>query len=1071
MKKIMLLVAGLLHAIVILAQTRAVTINGLIKSHKGEGLFGVVISSKNSHAFATSGKDGGFAINLPVLPDTLSFRLLGYEPLSLPVFPNNGALSVFLEPTDLSLQEVVVNTGYQSLKPNEINGSVVVLDQKILQQQVGTNILDRLAGVTSGLAFSSGKSNGNPQNNTHINIRGLSTINGPLDPLIVLDNFIYEGDIANINPNDVENVTVLKDAAAASIWGARAGNGVIVITTKKGGFNQDLKVGFSANVIVAQKPDLLSIPQMKAIDYIAVEELLFKQGYFNDQISSRPYSALTPAVEVFRQREAGLISSADSAAFIQVLSSGDSRKAYLEHFYRQALTKQYALNLRGGGAKNAYTFSAAYDNSLGETYDTFKKLNLRTDNTFTLLKGLQLNLGAYYTGSMNQSGRPQFNSISIQGRNPVYLDFVDRSGQPISVATTYSEFYTDTAGASKLLDWRYYPLEDYKHNTLKNEVKELFATTGLQYRFTPFLKGQLLYQYQQQTTVSEELADEYSYFARDRVNTFSQLNRTTGVVKYIIPLGGIRSINNSSRSSHTARAQLNANHSWRLHSFSAIAGAELREASGSSNSSRFYGYHEDPLTYGNVDVVNNYPDFITGNLSGISAGQGLSATVYRFVSLYGNGSWMIKDRYNFSASFRKDGSNIFGASTNDKWKPLWSVGAGWEVSKEGFYDVKLLPFLRLSATLGYSGNVDLSRSSLPVAVYATYAPTGLPFTRVSTINNPGLRWEQLKQINLRLDFAAAKQRLSGVIEYYHKKGTDLYGQTPYDYTSWGSASEIVKNVAEMSGNGMDVQLNSINLKGAFHWNTTFLFNYNRSITKKYDGAGANNLYSLLGGGSSISPIIGKPLYAISAYRWGGLDGEGNPRGFLNGELSTDYEAISLAANTEGLEGGGIIYMGAASPEYFGSFINSFSWKQFSLVVNIGYKLGYFLHKPSISYTALVDNGSGHQDYENRWKVPGDEKLTHIPAFVYPNNSSRDAFYNSSEVNVISGNHIRLQYLQLAYEFTKLKMSRLPFSNLQLYSHVANLGIIWRENKDGLDPDRISYWPETRTWAFGLRTNF
>jgi TonB-dependent SusC/RagA subfamily outer membrane receptor len=145
-----------------------------------------------------------------------------------------------------------VNTGYQKLKPNEVNGAVTVIDKKTLNQQTGPGILERLEGVTSGLAFNRGFGNGNAQNKTGINIRGLSTINGPLDPLIVVDNFIYEGDIKNINPNDVESITILKDAAAASIWGARAGNGVIVITTKKGRLNERTKVDFNSSLITMQ---------------------------------------------------------------------------------------------------------------------------------------------------------------------------------------------------------------------------------------------------------------------------------------------------------------------------------------------------------------------------------------------------------------------------------------------------------------------------------------------------------------------------------------------------------------------------------------------------------------------------------------------------------------------------------------------------------------------------------------------------------------------------------------------------------------------------------------------------
>src|SRR6185437_11735787 len=157
------------------------------------------------------------------------------------------------------------------------------IDNKTLSLQAGTNILDRLNGVASGILFDYSK-NTSDNKKLNFNVRGLSTINGPQDPLIVVDNFPYEGDINNINPNNVESITILKDAAAASIWGTRAGNGVIVITTKKGKFGEPLKIGFNSNMIVQQKPDLYYLPQLSTADYIGMEQFLFNQGYFDDNI-------------------------------------------------------------------------------------------------------------------------------------------------------------------------------------------------------------------------------------------------------------------------------------------------------------------------------------------------------------------------------------------------------------------------------------------------------------------------------------------------------------------------------------------------------------------------------------------------------------------------------------------------------------------------------------------------------------------------------------------------------------------------------------------------------------------
>jgi TonB-linked SusC/RagA family outer membrane protein len=1071
-KKILFTIGMFMFILNAYPQSTGQIISGRIIAEKAqESSIHILVRAAKSKRAVTTETDGTFHILIVNIPDTLIISHIGYETKRIPITDTTRTLNLFLKLKVEQLEEVFINTGYQTAKPNEINGSVVSISNKVLNEQAGTNILQRLNGVTSGLAFSTGKSNGNPQNTSNITIRGLSTINGPLDPLIVLDNFIYEGDIKNINPNDVENITVLKDAAAASIWGARAGNGVIVITTKKGKFNQPLQIGFNANVIIAAKPDLYALSKMSSADYIDAEQLLFNKGYFDTQISSTPYAALTPAVDLFLKRRQGLISKADSASQINAFKATDSRDEYSKYFYKQAVTQQYALNLRGGGTNNNYNFSAAYDHNSDELYNKYQKINLRADNTFRPIEKLTLNVGLYFTSSEAESGRPAYNTIQVNGRQPNYLKFADANGNPLSIATAYREAYTDTAGNGKLLNWKYYPLDDYKHNTSTVKQQEIFANAGLNYKLTSYLNGDFKYQYQKQTSNAENLSDLDSYNARNIINSFSQLNRTTGIVKYIVPLGGIRTLNNSNVESQTARGQLNFNKSWNEQDVSIIAGAETRQVKNYSNGNTLYGYYADPLTSATVDMFNIYPNFITGNSATISNNASLSNIVDRFVSTYANGSFMFKKRYIFSASARQDGSNIFGANTNDKWKPLWSAGIGWDISKESFYKINWMPFFKLTATYGYSGNVDLSRSALPVAVYGTNASTNFKIARISTINNPELRWEQSGQLNLRAEFALSNQVITGSIDYYRKKGTDLYGDTPYDYTTWGRSATITKNVASMIGDGVDVILQSKNINRVFKWNTNLLFNYNTSKTTAYYSTGANNVFSLLGGGSSINPVVGKPLYAVVAYKWGGLSNTGNPQGYVNGVLSTDYTAINKEASTKGIDGN-IVYKGAASPTYFGSLINSFTWKQFSATVNVGYKFGYYLFKPTISYQALIENGIGHGDYEKRWQKPGDENTTNIPSFVYPNISGRDAFFASSEANVIKGDHIRLNYVNVSYDiYNKQGQTKMPFGHIQLYVNAANLGILWRANKDHIDPDNVATIPIPKMIAIGLRSNF
>ncbi len=623
-----------------------------------------------------------------------------------------------------------------------------------------------------------------------------------------------------------------------------------------------------------------------------------------------------------------------------------------------------------------------------------------------------------------------------------------------------------------MFNWKYFPLQDYQYNKTTGNTGELYATGGLQYSLFQFLHLTVSYQYQQQQGETEQLSEPESFKARSLINLFTQVDRATGAVKYGVPVGAIRSMDIGSIKSHTRRAQLNFNREKNNHSIYAIVGAEARQSTSTGNAYTTYGYRADPLSYTNVDFVNPYPRFISGAYDYIPGSPTFSPQqTNRFVSVYGNASYTFKNRYTLSASARRDGSNIFGLNTNDKWKPLWSVGGSWNISREGFFRVPAISSLVMRATYGHSGNVDLNRSALAVARYnAGSTVTNLPSAQITTINNPDLRWEQVGIFNIGVDFALKGNIISGSVEYYQKKGMDLYGLTPYDYTAWGATRSITKNVADMKGQGMDVVLNSKNIDRQVKWTSTLLFNYNTAKTTKYDIASAARISSILGGGSSIFPVVGKPLYAIAAYKWGGLDNAGNPLGYVNGQLSTDYTAIVDEGLTKGVDGN-IVYMGAANPTVFGSLINSVSWKGFFLCANISYRMGYYFRKSSISYTGLVTTNAGHKDFENRWRAPGDEAITHIPSFNYPTDENRDNFYLLSSVNVLKGDHIKLQYVNLGYTFTKSAYPGFPFKDIQLYLNASNPGILWRANKEDLDPDYPSVIPPVKSIALGVRANF
>ena len=994
--------------------------------------------------------------------DTLSISHSGYTSITLPVNPSTGFVTVHLEAFIKQLEDLTVfSTGYQSISRERATGSFTQVNNKTLNLQAGTGIIDRLKGVTNGMLFENKTDNPNG-----FTIRGLSTINGPKSPLIVVDNFPYEGDITNINPNDVENITILKDAAATSIWGTRAGNGVIVITTKRGRFNQPLKIEFNSNMVIADKPDLYQLPQMSSKDYIEVEKFLFSQGYYNSYESSPNFPALSPAIELLIKERDGLLSSTEVAARLDALGNTDVRDDYRKYVYQKTINQQYSINLRGGGSTMNYFLSGGYDRNSGSLQDTYERVNLNMANTYQPFKNLRINMGMFYTISNTQSGRGGYGNASIGGRHIPYVNLVDENGNAAAVANIYREEFTDTMGRGKLLNWKYYPLEDWKYNRQSTSSKSMVANMGINWQLAAGISIDLMYQYQSQQKAARHLKDLESFETRNLINTFSQINSSTGRIKYYVPLGAILTSSTGSSVAHNGRVQVNVNKTMGLHNITFIAGSEIRQTNGSSNGFTTYGYNDDILTTGVVDPINPYPT-IFGDSRFISNSPSFSDKTNRFVSFYGNGAYTYQGKYILSGSARKDASNLFGLKTNDKWNPLWSAGAAWNISKESFYKTALIPLLTMRLTYGYSGNVDQSKSAVTTMGYygAPDFQTNLTYGMINQFYNPQLRWEKVSTLNIGFDFSLRNDIISGSLEYYQKRGKDLFGPSPIDYTAGLGSNTVVKNVADMKSVGWDISLQSKNIDGQFKWYSNFIFNTNNSKTAKYytqPGARWGGTF-----GESIAPIVGKPLYAIISYPWAGLDPtNGDPRGFINKQPSTDYIGINNALT----DPDSLVYHGPSTPKYFGALGNSFSYKGLSLKFNITYKLGYFFRRSSIAYNHLVNAGVGHVDYAKRWLNPGDEFNTTVPSFTYPVNNLRDAFYALSEPTVSIGSHIRLQFINLSYDYKPLG-GKHKSSVFTFYLNASNLGLLWKSNKDGLDPESPASIPAPKTYAIGIKATF
>ena len=1026
-------------------------------SADGEGISDATLTISGIDQQTSTKAGGTFEMKLPMANYRVKISHYGFATLDTTIQLRNSSFSFVLLPSVQQLKEVVINTGYQKVSVEKLTGAYQYISSEVLEEQVGYSILSRLEAVANSISIDR-----ESFDRERINVRGLSTINGPKDVLVVLDNFPYEGGLDNINPNDVESISILKDAAATSIWGSRAGNGVIVITTKKGKYNQPLSITGSYSAILKQRPDLYALPQMNSSDYIDAELLLFAAGRYQADFNSPSKPALTPIVDLMYSN----LSAAEKNAQISAWRNQDVRDDFNTSMYQNGHAAQYFLNLKAGGERYGWSLSAGYDQLNSVLHVKNDRANLRYGLHMDIIKNLKLSLGFSLASTQVKSGKSGYGSITaVGGTLYPYASFVDDNGNALAIPKGYRSTYLNTLTATGLLDWKYYPLTNDLSQRSSSKRDDMDINTGLSYSSGGF-SSNLLSRFERQWGSSNQRYDIDSYYTRNLINSFAQVNGNT--LTYKVPLGAIDDRGASTLQAIDLRGQFGYQKRIAKHAIHIMTGFERRALVSTNENHRNYGYDEELMSSTQVDYINGFPNYVTGSSSYINYVQGQGSSNTRYVSAYGNLGYDFQEKYLLYASARRDAANLFGVNTNNKWRPLWSAGLAWHISKESFYRLEKLEYLKLRLTYGHSGNADQTQTGVTTMMYGGVSPyTQTPYGNIDKIANPELRWEKVTTTNLGLDFRAFKGRLSGSIDYYMKRGSDLFGLYPVDYTA-GVGNYVVRNVAAMVGKGIDLQLNSVNVAGAFSWETQLNLSKNDNKVTDYYYEPSNAYEYVRGNTATVSGIVGRPVYSINSFKSFGLDGNGDPLGMLNGVQSKDYLNITQKGTTLGE----LVFHGAALPTFFGNVQQRFAYKGFGLQMSLSFKAGYYFRRNSINYASLINAGVGHRDFGLRWQKPGDEKSTNIPAFIYPNNESRDVFYNGQSSLVERGDHIRLQYLNLNYNLPK-RILGTAVKQANIYVNVANLGILWRANEQGIDPEYSgnTSLPIEKTLAFGCKLSF
>lgn len=751
----------------------------------------------------------------------------------------------------------------------------------------------------------------------------------------------------------------------------------------------------------------------------------------------------------------------------------DIRQEATDLLYQQSLNRQYSLNISGGGDAYTYYLSTGLDQDRSYTVgNESKRLNLNLRNTFKPLKNLELTAAVWYSNQRADNNGLVFDDLKPKGgqRPAPYLRLMDDDGNALPIPYERSFDYYETAPSLGLLDWHYRPLDEMRLSDNWTKSTEYRLNGGLKYSFLNGFNLNATYQYRISNGNSERYYDPDTYYVRDLVNRFTQDNRS-----FIIPHQGILDGGQLSQSlSESARFQLNYN---RLisekHQVNALAGVEIRNVVDELLPGyRLYNFNQE-LYIGTS--MYNYAQFYKTNPDGQNVRLPTPSAVKRqytdrYLSYFGNASYTYDQRYTLSGSLRWDGSNLFGVKTNQKGVPLWSIGGSWLLSDETFYNKRWLPYLRFRATYGSSGNVNKNVSVFPVVDYTVDNTTNLLTTSLRSVGNPSLRWEKVNTLNLGLDFGSRNNRLRSSIEHYIKKASDLIGEdyipssTGINESNYALKNKI--NYANITTKGWDIQLNSLNLIGAFSWNMDVLFSYTNNKITHFNTAEVKNVTSYL---SNPPPVIGRSHDVIYTLPWYGLSSEnGYPLVLVDDELTQDYNTFVDGFTPEDLLIGGVIIA-----PYYGSLRNTFRYKQVELSVNISWKAGLTFRRKSIGPAdEYYNSGQYHIDYLKRWSKPGDEIYTDVPAWADVSLGDGNLAYLYSRALITKGDQVRLQDVNISYNLNNSMIQKLPVHSVRIYGYARNLGLLWKANKNGIDPDYVNAnFPAPKTFALGLQIDF
>jgi TonB-linked SusC/RagA family outer membrane protein len=1047
------------------------TIRGVVYDDEGSTLPGASVLIQGTNEGTICDAQGNFSIQVDSRNPILVFSYVGMKDKELLVTTKTGtSVSVTLESNINQLNDVIV-TGYQQIKRENATGSYQKISAKDMDQRYTGDITSNLEGKVPGLVkYNNGVTNG-------ITIRGAGSLSASTNPLVVVNGLPISGSIETINPYEIESITVLKDASAAAIYGARASNGVIVVVTKKAQ-SEKLSVDFNADLRIANKPNYDNMNWCNAAEEMELNEYNF--DYIKNhagalQALKNQYSQYgrdySPFFQLMMNHYLGSVSDAEYKATKEKWSKNDFRKEWRDLLLRNDVTQQYNLALRTKGKYLNSSISLNYktDNNASPGEYT-RTLRLNYEGLLNVAKWMDMSFGLYVESGRTKSRLDKFGYRQM-GSFHSYQSIWNDDGTP---ATLRAEVALDEPN---LLDSSYgFKSEEFVlQNDINHNFKQYRSTLirphiQLNVRPIPELNLSAQFQYEDSYDKAESYYEAESYDIRHLYNLYTY-NK-----KHYMPDGGLLDTDTSTGANYTFRTQANFDKTFaEKHAVEAIVGFEYRETKSRGNSSEIIGYNDQTQT--NSTAITNLYDAY--NLRNCDIGSQYSPVghrlgtnfytndiLHRFYSIYFTGDYTYDHRYSASFSYRKDKTDLFGADPKFRGRPLWSVGASWNMQNEAFMrSITWIDVLKLRGSYGLTGNIDSSVSSYLTAKVTTEKIAGTQKATLNTPPNDQLRWEKTASWNFGADFSLFNNRLNGSLDVYYKKGTDILSTTDLDPTSGWSSLRI--NNAKIRNQGVELQLNGtilpaknrnqleIDASFGLALNNNKVLNINHEITSGSEALQRSTYHK------------GKPIHSLYSLAFGGLtiDKNGNQQANFKKKDGTLSDVPSFE---DGFKPEDAVFSGGLDPKLTANFTPEISYKGFTLSAMFVFFGGHYMRVHADEWT--VNSGMEYSLYDytdnnlttnyllpksmlNYWRSEDKTKyLANGYAAQNMNIGSDDP--TKFDFNVVHADYLKLRTLVLGYRFSPLFCHKIGVNSLRLRIQMNNVFTSVR-NSDGIDPEAVN----------------